>query len=242
MIDYDEMNEVLGREEQGLAKEAERKTDAWQNNPYADTPEPENESSGYDIYYSIIESVRDKLNVSLECARRNYDGIDKMRDNAKNDMLGMVFGFLFHLAGYPIIFMLLSGYHILALVAFSALGFFWAVYTFRFAKKTGDEIASYITRCEKEPVSGAAKALRILTFERERDFYLGQIREVKERMKKVDLYENRLKRNGVFEERHCEELRALARMPKDTPEYSNTKVTMAECLRYHFAKQENTEA
>ena len=156
MIDYDDMNEVLGKEEKELAEEEARRqqkiadalsrdrpTDSGRPGVYSpvfgDTSEKPAENSDstedetwdeskYDIYMTIYESAKNKLDLKLESARKDYDGVDRRKQNEWTDLLGVIIGFLIHTGGYPVVytlFVLKNVTNAITLVSFTFLGLFW---------------------------------------------------------------------------------------------------------------------
>lgn len=235
MIDYDDMNEVLGREEKELAEEEARRQqmiagalsrdrsaekngrpgvyspdfsggDGLGDDPDDDSPR---DDTGYDLYMTIYEGVKNNLEIKLESARKDYDGVDREKKNELTDLLGTVFGFLVHTGGYPLIFSIWGNSNVMTFVSFGLLGIFWAFYVVKFFKKVLTEYANYRIRCSDSRVSPVIEEHKILTYEKERDIALEKIRMLKGNLEKLENFRTRIEKKGFLTESQCEAMRSL---------------------------------
>lgn len=263
MIDYDDMNEVLGKEEKELAEEEARRqqkiadalsrdrpTDSGRPGVYSpvfgDTSEKPAENSDstedetwdeskYDIYMTIYESAKNKLDLKLESARKDYDGVDRRKQNEWTDLLGVIIGFLIHTGGYPVVytlFVLKNVTNAITLVSFTFLGLFWVFYTAKFFLKLLTEFANYRIRCSARRFSPVIEENKILTYQKERDIALEKIRALKTNLDKLENFRSRIEKKSFLSESQCQAMRELGLLSFPESRYKEVRITAGDYFRY----------
>ena len=232
MIDYNELDAMLAQEEEKYTAEEEKKRLEKEQLELEGLSEEELEyiEDRTEFDRSRAEKVRSRIELYLEAARKDYDHIPTEIRNARQDMLGYIFAWLFHTAGYPFLYMKMSNlYNAIPLVI---LGFFWIFYTGKFGLKVLNVMTNYRVLTGKKRVSQYVEEARILTFEKKREHALQKIHAAKERLTALEVFERKIEARRGLSEAEIEEMNALARIPEITTPYREYKTTFRDYISF----------
>ena len=236
MVDYDELDAMLLQEDkkqaaEELKKQEERQASEKSRMEALSEEEKEYLDERFEFDRSRAEVVRNRLELALEAARKDYDQIPRDIKNARQDMLGYIFAWLFHTAVYPVIYRFGRNYT-LSFVAFSLLGIFWLYYTGKFFVKVLDAIANYWVLTNKKRVSGYVEANKVLTFQKKQDLALERIRYLKEQLTKLENFERKMEHQHGLSESDVTAMSALANIKEFTTPYHEMTVKFRDCVNY----------
>ena len=233
MIDYDELDAVLAKEDEALAAAQKKQEEESQQAFESEITEEEREylDAHYQIDLSRAEAVRNKLEVWLESARKDYDQVDRDKKNACQDMLGYIFAWLFHTAGYPVVYVAF-GTNIISAVAFGLLGIFWVFYTGKFFLKVLNSIVNYFVLSDKRHVSAFVEKNQILTFEKKRAHALQRINYIKGQLAKLDNFEKKMEHQHGLSAADSEAMNSLALIRDIPTPYKEYKTSFREYFKF----------
>lgn len=236
MVDYDELDAMLLQEEkkqaaEELKKQEERQASEKSKMEALSEEEREYLDEHYELDRSRAEVVRNKLELALESARKDYDQVDRDKKNACQDMLGYIFAWLFHTAGYPVVYVAF-GTNIISAVAFGLLGIFWIFYTGKFFLKVLNSIVNYFVLSDKRHVSAFVDKNQILTFEKKRAHALQRINYIKGQLAKLDNFVKKMEHQHGLSAADSEAMNSLALIRDIPTPYKEYKTSFREYFKF----------
>ncbi|MBR4813363.1 MAG: hypothetical protein IKZ69_05605 [Lachnospiraceae bacterium] len=223
MIDYEEMNRVLGQADREFAVQ-KRKDFTEETLPDGWTPEQS--------YAACMESLRrtkEYIERIQTGVREEYDEVVAGDDSANKELVGAVYGLALHTIAFPLISWLFIFNHILIAVLCGVLAIFWAFATISFAKRVLNAFTTHRVMKSKPGTEEYAREFRIPTYGARRSQCENRLKLVQDRLTRLDTYERQIERQQGLSNADYESMLSLREIPKSTETFSDKKeVTFRE--------------
>ena len=225
MIDYEEMNKVLGQADREFAKKVPR------------DPEEETISDGEAVeqpYVACMEKLRrtrEYIEHVQKGVREEHDEAVTGNESVNKELIGAVYGLALHTIIFPVICWIFIFNHVLIAVLCGVVGVFWLFSTFSFVKKVLNVFTTWLVM-KSEPGTAAgeyAREFRIPAYSVRRRQCEERLQLLQDRLTKLDMFERQIERQWGLSNADYEAMVSLREIPKETETFSDKKeVTLRE--------------
>lgn len=226
MIDYDEMNEVLGRADREFAAKVRKKLVEVPEEPIPDGWTAE---QPYVACMERLRRTREYIERVQEGVREEYDKAVAGDESANRELIGAVYGLALHTIAFPMISWFFIFDHIVIAVLCGVLAIFWAFSTISFVKKVLNLYTTCIVMKSKPSTVEYAQEFRIPTYGARKSMCEKRLQLLQDRLTQLDAYEQQIERLRGLTYADYEAMQSLHEIPRDTVTFSDKKeVTFRE--------------
>ena len=243
MIDYEEMNRVLGQADREFAAMArrDRKEETAPEEQQAELPVEVDHSyiASMEVHRRIKEHI-ERLKAGVD---EEYAEVKAANGSVNKELGGAVYGLALHTIVFPVIAWYFMTIHILITIGLGIVGIFWVFATIRFVKKVLNRYMTHLVMKSDPGTKAFAKEFNIPTYGAKIEKCEKRLQLLQDRLIELETYELKIERQQGLLHEEFEAMQTLREVPRETETFSDkTEVTFLEFWKWKRQQKSRGEA